>query len=241
VVRRGATCSGAMLKLMSGYSWAESGDRTGRRGNSPPARVHPVAIWFHEQPDRLIEHAVLQGRITHTHPETVASSVLMALLVRWLLLSSGDLDLAFLHGDLEKAISRFDPNFANSLGRVPELLKGPKEVLLEKLRWFTTDDGERHSYGGVQGTALASLLCAVCAFLRSPNDMIESVAFCIEVGGDVDSTASMAGVLSGAYNGVSNLPDGLLERIHDGEYADYSFFRSLFDQFADLAVERGGE
>ena len=64
-----------------------------------------------------------------------------------------------------------------------------------------------------------SLAAAVLFFLRSPDDYWETVCTAIAVGGDTDSTAAMAGAMSGARGGSAELPEGLLVRLTDrGEW-----------------------
>jgi ADP-ribosylglycohydrolase len=43
------------------------------------------------------------------------------------------------------------------------------------------------------------VLWSLYSFLRSPEDYWETVCTAIAVGGDVDTTAAMAGAVSGAY------------------------------------------
>ena len=60
-----------------------------------------------------------------------------------------------------------------------------------------------------------SVLWSLYAFLRSPEDYWETICTAIAVGGDVDTTAAMAGAISGAHNGLAALPAQLTERLTD--------------------------
>jgi ADP-ribosylglycohydrolase len=60
-----------------------------------------------------------------------------------------------------------------------------------------------------------SVLWSLYAFLRSPDDYWETIRTAIAVGGDVDTTAAMAGAISGAHLGLDALPDGLARAVHD--------------------------
>lgn len=44
----------------------------------PAARVHPIGVWFRRQPDRLLENALLLGRLTHSDAGSVLGAVVIA-------------------------------------------------------------------------------------------------------------------------------------------------------------------
>jgi ADP-ribosylglycohydrolase len=71
-------------------------------------------------------------------------------------------------------------------------------------------------------------LWSLYAFLRSPEDYWETVCTAIAVGGDVDTTAAMAGAISGAYLGLEAIPAHLVRRLTDrGTWG--------FDELVELA------
>ena len=60
-----------------------------------------------------------------------------------------------------------------------------------------------------------SVLWSLYAFLRTPEDYWETVCTAIRVGGDVDTTAAMAGAISGARLGLAALPGPFVKRLDD--------------------------
>jgi len=52
----------------------------------------------------------------------------------------------------------------------------------------------------------SSVLWSLYAVLRSPADYWEVICTAIAVGGDVDTTAAMAGAISGAAVGLNGIP-----------------------------------
>jgi ADP-ribosylglycohydrolase len=72
---------------------------------------------------------------------------------------------------------------------------------------------------GISAFVITSVIWSLYAFLRSPDDYWETVCTAIAVGGDTDSTAAMAGAISGARGGPAVLPQNLLSRLTDrGEW-----------------------
>jgi ADP-ribosylglycohydrolase len=68
---------------------------------------------------------------------------------------------------------------------------------------------------GIPPDVTSTVLWALYAFLRSPGDYMEVIRTAIVVGGDVDSTAGIAGALAGAALGVEGLPGELLNLLSD--------------------------
>ena len=54
------------------------------------------------------------------------------------------------------------------------------------------------------------------AFLRAPDDFAAVVSFAIELGGDTDTIASMAGALCGGHLGEEAIPKGWRDALEDG-------------------------
>jgi poly(ADP-ribose) glycohydrolase ARH3 len=59
---------------------------------------------------------------------------------------------------------------------------------------------------GNGSAAYDSVPAALCSFLRAPDDFASVIRFAIQLGGDTDTIASMAGALSGAFLGLAGIP-----------------------------------
>src|SRR5512146_1219992 len=91
---------------------------------------------------------------------------------------------------------------------------------------------------GVSPFVLPSVAWSLYAFLRSPDDGWESLCTAIEVGGDTDTMAAMAGAMSGARLGPECWPEPLLDRLTDaGTWGAGDLSRVARDC---AALERGG-
>jgi ADP-ribosylglycohydrolase len=75
---------------------------------------------------------------------------------------------------------------------------------------------------------IPSVLWSLYSFLRTPEDYWETVCTAIVAGGDVDTTAAMAGAISGAHLGLQRLPRELAQQLNDGG-------RWGLDELVDLA------
>jgi ADP-ribosylglycohydrolase len=75
---------------------------------------------------------------------------------------------------------------------------------------------------GISPFVTSSVLWSLYSFLRSPEDYWETVCTAIAVGGDVDTTAAMAGAISGAYLGMQAIPRRLARCLTDRGTWDFA-------------------
>ena len=68
---------------------------------------------------------------------------------------------------------------------------------------------------GVTPFVIPTVLASSYAFLKHPRDFSSAVRAVINMGGDVDSTGSITGAMSGAFNGVGAIPQHLREGVKD--------------------------
>ena len=68
---------------------------------------------------------------------------------------------------------------------------------------------------GLSPFVAGSVLWSLYAFLRTPQDYLQTVHTAIAADGDVDTTAAMAGAMSGAHLGLHAIPDHWGQRITD--------------------------
>jgi ADP-ribosylglycohydrolase len=58
-------------------------------------------------------------------------------------------------------------------------------------------------------------LWSLYAFLRTPDDYTNVIHTAVAVGGDVDTTAAMAGAIAGARTGLDAIPATIVGRLND--------------------------
>lgn len=78
-----------------------------------------------------------------------------------------------------------------------------------------TDEGSEGEERGITPFVTSSVLWSLYSFLMSPDDYWETICTAIAVGGDVDTTAAMAGAMSGAFLGIDAMPEDLARRVTD--------------------------
>jgi ADP-ribosylglycohydrolase len=77
------------------------------------------------------------------------------------------------------------------------------------------EPGYPDGWRGISPFVVSSVLWSLYSFLKSPEDYQETIRIAIAVGGDVDTTAAMAGAISGAHLGLGAVPSNLAERLTD--------------------------
>lgn len=215
VVGRGRSTEAAALRLAHGVPWHRAGTPPPSAGNGSAMRAGPIGLLFHDDLEALVQAAHDQGRATHGDPRCSAGAVVIAGAVA-LTLGARPLDRSALLVELQTLARRFDDELADGLGRMETWLSGPRPEAARQIartgqRPGDPDDG----WDGISPFVVPSVLWAVFAFLSSPEDYWATICTAIEVGGDVDTTAAMAGAISGAYNGVEAVPLPLARRLND--------------------------
>jgi len=163
-------------------------------------RAAPVGPFCYGDAAAIRAMSDLQAEVTHTHPL----------------------------GKEGAAVVAFAAGFAYQDPR------SPGDCLLEDLIRFTVEDSYREKFRvalaclarphdpdrviselGNRAEALESAPTAIYLFARFGDDFEAAVAAAIELGGDTDTIAAMAGAMVGTRVGASALPPIPLERLED--------------------------
>jgi ADP-ribosyl-[dinitrogen reductase] hydrolase len=206
----GHATTSAVVRLAQGQPWYRAGSPSA--GNGAAMRVAPIALLRWNDPVLRRCEAMLSALPTHHDALAVASTVVMAEAVSWLLVCDPD---AFDHdafiGHLVDGLDglaatplpeRRDPRSRTTLGA--RLQEVPALLALDPAHAI----GERLWSGAF---VLESLPAAFWCFLRHPRDPAETLRTAISVGHDADTVAALAGTLAGALNGARQLPAALID------------------------------
>ncbi len=187
VVGRGRSTEAAALRMAEGVAWDRAGTPAPMAGNGSAMRAGPVGLMFRGDAAALARAAHDQGRMTHADPRCSAGAVMIAGAVA-IALRGTRIEPDAVVAELADLAAAFAPEMAAAL---PEQVRGVAPFVVPSVLW------------------------SLYAFLRSPEDYWETICTAILVGGDVDTTAAMAGAISGAHNGVQAIPQSLAPRLND--------------------------
>jgi poly(ADP-ribose) glycohydrolase ARH3 len=215
-VGAGSGTRSAALRIHQGVHWSRAGTPAPYAGNGSAIRAGPLGLLFSDSAT-IARVAREQSRITHLDPRCAAGAVGIALGVSIAVRVGPIVPRQFLD-EIAAAVEQDDLAFARALRSAAEWISlSPAEAAR---RLHQTDlDPAYLTWQGVSAFVVPSVIWSLYSFLRSPDDYWETVCTAIAVGGDTDSTAAMAGAMSGARGGSAELPEGLLLRLTDrGEW-----------------------
>jgi len=221
-VGTGRATRAAVTRLYQGVPWDEAGTPSPSAGNGSAMRAAPVGLLhWNTRPKRiknLVEDAEAQGIITHANPVCTAGAVALATAVKQALSPAPPNTLRWWK-DLAEGVSCVDHNAYDDVP-MDELILSlwkRREAKPEDIRtWLmdiTPDFGTK--WRGISSWVVSSVLWSLYAFLRTPDDFWMTIQTAIWPGGDVDSTAAMAGAISGAYNGLGAIPEDVARQVND--------------------------
>jgi ADP-ribosylglycohydrolase len=240
IVGPGAATSAAAFRLAKGVPWDEAGTPAPSAGNGSAMRAAPVGLFCGDNPERLIQIACDQGRITHQGPRCSAGAVAIAGAVA-LALESETIDAERFLNQLSEWAGGIDPSVGQALRQLNEewLELSPEEaapfIAGAGLEPYMVDPSE-----GITPFATSSVSWSLYSFLRTPEEYWETICTAISPGGDVDTTAAMAGAISGAHLGLAGIPAELAQRVTDQGSWGYTELVTLAEQCYDIktAAER---
>jgi ADP-ribosyl-[dinitrogen reductase] hydrolase len=198
----GATAE-AILKLKNGAAWNASG-KTGEyaAGNGTAMRAAPVGLLNCNNIEKLKEDSRTDAVITHNNPEAVAGSRAVNFFVAGGVCQHG----------LKEATPDLIDDCIKFIGacKVADQLKLTKKLLVENV----ATGAALHTLG-TSGYVVETVASAVFCFLKTPGGFETTVISAVMGGGDTDTTAAVAGAISGAWNGTWGIPRKWIERVED--------------------------
>jgi ADP-ribosylglycohydrolase len=215
IVGRGRATEEAALRLINGTPWYKAGTPPPSAGNGSAMRAAPIGLIFHDNPEALISAAHDQGRITHQDRRCSAGAVAIAGSVA-LAIREDRIDTHRFITCLSEWVGLIDRGFASHILRLEEWLRLTPDDAVRSISAAGIINNKQYvRWDGISPFVICSVLWSVYSFLRSPDDYWETICTAIYPGGDVDTTAAMAGAISGAYNGIQAIPEHLAHRLTD--------------------------
>lgn len=214
IVGRGRTTEAAAERLLAGIPWDEAGTPSPAAGNGSAMRAGPIGLVYHDDCAAMLRAAHDQGRITHQDGRCSAGAVAIAGAV-FLVLQGGPIQARSFLTQLSTWVEPQHSAVATYLQQLIEWVTWPPDRAVEPIRTAGVDPTYRDRWQGISPFVTCSVLWSLYAFLRSPDDYWQTIGTAIAVGGDVDTTAAMAGAISGAYLGLAALPLHLARQLTD--------------------------
>ncbi|AGL19592.1 ADP-ribosylglycohydrolase family protein [Actinoplanes sp. N902-109] len=183
-----------LRQLRGGTPWpiaaAAAFEGQGSAGNGAAMRAAPLGAWHADSPAHAAEQGARAAEVTHAHPEGIAGGVAVTVAAA------------------VAAAARLDGQPVDLLGAV--LAHTPQSVVRDGLRAATriaTAEEAAHELGnGTRSTAVDSVPFALWVATHHLGDYPAAVQACIAAGGDMDTTAAMAGGIVAAYTGIDGIP-----------------------------------
>ena len=214
IVGGGRATGQAAWRLAAGTPWEEAGTPSPSAGNGSAMRAGPVGLLFFDDPEKMVKAAHDQGRITHRDSRCSAGAVAVAGAVA-LAIRGEEIEAGQFLSRLAGWAAPFEESVADDIRRLVEWLPLPPEEAVT----FVSSLGRNPDYPdegrGISPFVTTSVAWSLYSFLRSPGAYRETIRTAIAVGGDVDTTAAMAGAISGAYLGLHEIPQNLAWRVTD--------------------------
>ncbi|MFQ5957031.1 MAG: ADP-ribosylglycohydrolase family protein, partial [Candidatus Brocadiales bacterium] len=141
--------------------------------------------------------------ITHNNTEAVAGATAVAYMVARS--ARGDLDLDTAIKDTREFIG--NSAVSRNLAKAETLLKDRENIKPE----------EALELLGTSGYVVETVASAAFCFLFTPRDFKSTVVNAVLGGIDADTTAAVAGAISGAFNGLNGIPQNWVKELENRE------------------------
>jgi ADP-ribosylglycohydrolase len=220
IIGGGRATAAAAWRIIHGATWDAAGTPPPDAGNGSAMRAAPVGLLFFDDTERLLQVAHDQGRITHQDTRCSAGAVAIAGAVA-LVLRGVSPEYPDFREQLARWVRSFDGVLANGIERLGEWVLMEPEQAVQDIAYVGVAPEYAGQMRGISGFVTSSVLWSLYAFLRSPGDYWETVCTAIAAGGDVDTTAAMAGAISGVYNGLEGIPTHYALRVTDMQTWNY--------------------
>jgi len=237
IVGQGFSTSQAAWRLEQGVPWEESGTPPPSAGNGSAMRAGPIGLMFFDAPQQLIQATHDQSRITHQDKRCSAGAVAIAGAIA-LALQNESIEVRSFLFQLSEWAQTIERSVASSLQRLIEWVSLPPDEAVDFISKVGVASGYSDGWEGISPFVMSSVLWSLYSFLKTPDDYWETICTAIAVGGDVDTTAAMAGAISGAYLGIEAIPSHLAHRLTDRRTWGFDELVKLAHKCYDLKMRQ---
>lgn len=214
----GFGCISSIQKLKYGIPWKEAASNSG--GNGTAMRVSPIGLFYCKDIKSLNSAALKSSVITHSHPAAAAAALVIARAIAFLIdksiETSFSIDAFFetIISSISNSQEKIWEEFIEILNRVKDNLNISVEAGLIKFSQvgvkspFFIEDYLGKAF--VHPYAISTVACAIFVFLKNLNSFEECIIQLATAGGDSDTVGAIGGSLAGAFFGIRNIPEDLI-------------------------------
>ena len=196
----GSVTWSALNKLDKKVSYKHSGDDS--LGSGCLTRTSPLAFLFqlYGDPhfDTIVEDAI---RMTHNNNDAVRFSFIYYSLLQNVYSHDNLIDTSIMDRFIMNPKSKKHSDFINNLIAIKRIIS----------------TGEENYTLSTNVSCIDVLSAALFCFLKSPENYLHTVSRAVNLGGDTDTIAFVAGQLSGVYNGVNVIPEYLVKHLENNQ------------------------
>lgn len=183
-------------------------------GNAPPMRAIPLGF---APSDQINEMAAINADCTHPHPLAATASILVALAAEGFLLRG--IQPEFI---ISYCITFIDEPETIALLKAADKLPAPDSLAETDYEILCGPQPIREDQflPGICGLPSNAMQTAVCVLyvLKHAQTPFEALKYSVNIGGDVDSLASICtGLLSGKH-GIGDIPSYMIENVEGRAY-----------------------
>lgn len=233
VIGQGRSTQEAVQRLIHGVSWKNAGTLPPTAGNSSTVRAVAIGLYYCHQPEKMIQAASDQSWITHQDPRCLAGSITIAGATA-MALQTDKIEAQTFINQLIKWTQDTSSEFSDHLGHLSTWLALTPEEAAVKIARVGIDDTYQDNWHGISPFVVSSVLWSLYAFLKHADDYWDTICTAIAAGGDTDTTAAMAGGISGAYLGEDHLPGHLVTKLDDQGRWSYDQLVVLIEELYEL-------
>ncbi|QIS12031.1 ADP-ribosylglycohydrolase family protein [Nocardia arthritidis] len=185
-------------EIRDGRPWADAaaaafGGR-GSWGNGAAMRVAPLGAHFAGDPDRAAAQAAMSAEVTHRHPEAIVGAMAVSVAACRAAASRG------MRCAPEELLDAVEPYLV--AGRTADGIRRARTLLGRSVAEAAYELGNGASVSAQETVPFT--LWVAATFL---TDYPAAVTACVEAGGDVDTTAAIAGGIVAAHTGIGDRGD----------------------------------
>lgn len=203
----------AALRLLMGVPWHEAGTPAPYAGNGSAMRAGPLGL-LRSTRQAICQAAREQSRITHLDPRCAAGSVTVATAVA-IAARREPIQVETFLCEIAECAQAEDRSLAGAIMGLRQWAVLTPSEAARHVHEAGLDPAHVDQWRGISAFVTPSVLWSLYSFLRSPDDYWETVCTAIDVGGDTDTMAAIAGAISGARVGMKGLPGDLLSHLND--------------------------